>query len=101
MSDASQTNTEVLEQQDIKEPDFYKVILHNDDVTTMEFVVDLLCRVFHKNPDTAYEIMMTVHNTGRGICGVFTQEIAETKVNVVRKDAREAGFPLKCTMEKV
>lgn len=100
MSHAGQTATDVLEEQDVKEPDFYKVILHNDDVTTMEFVVDLLCRVFRKSPETAYEIMMRVHNTGSAVCGVFTQEIAEAKVAIVRKDAREAGFPLQCTMEK-
>lgn len=100
MSDAGQTATDVLEEHDIKEPDFYRVVLHNDDVTTMEFVVDILCRVFHKTPEAAYEIMMKIHNTGRAICGVFTQEIAETKVHIVRKDAHQAGFPLKCTMEK-
>lgn len=100
MTDTIHTYTEVLEKQEVKEPESYKVILHNDDITTMEFVVDLLCRVFHKSPDDAYEIMMTVHNTGRGLCGIFTQEVAEAKVHIVHKDARMAGFPLQCTMEK-
>lgn len=100
MSDAIHTDTDVIEEQDIKEPEFFKVILHNDDITTMEFVVDILCRFFHKNPEDAHEIMMKVHNTGSGLCGIFTQEIAETKVNMVIKEARQAGYPLQCTMEK-
>ena len=82
----------------VKEPERYRVLLHNDDYTTMEFVVQVLCQVFHKSVDEATAIMMHVHNQGRGECGVYTYEIAETKVATVHTMARNAGFPLKCTM---
>ncbi|MFO7750757.1 MAG: ATP-dependent Clp protease adapter ClpS [Desulfobacteraceae bacterium] len=85
---------------DEKEPPMYKVILHNDDYTTMEFVVKILVDVFGKSLEKASEIMLNVHRQGRGVCGVFIYEIAETKVMTVHNLARENGFPLKCTMEK-
>ena len=84
----------------ISEPPMYKVYLHNDDYTTMEFVVDVLIYVFKKIEDDAIRIMLNVHKTGIGLCGVFTYEIAETKVEQVHSLANENGFPLKCTMEK-
>lgn len=83
-----------------KEPDLYKVLLHNDDYTTMEFVVQVLMAVFHKTMAESTRIMLNVHQKGVGLCGVYTYEIAETKVDTVEKLARANGFPLKCSMER-
>ena len=81
-------------------PPMYRVILHNDDYTTMEFVVEILMVVFGKSLEKASRIMLNIHEQGKGICGSYTREIAETKVNTVHNLAREQGFPLKSTMEK-
>lgn len=83
-----------------KEPSMYRVILINDDYTTMEFVVEILVTVFNKRYDDATSIMLKVHQEGSGVCGVYTFEVAETKVETVHRLAREKGFPLKCTMER-
>ncbi len=83
----------------VKEPALYKVILLNDDYTTMAFVVEILETVFHKSPAEAYRITMQVHTQGRGIAGMYPFEVAETKVETVRELAREAGFPLQATLE--
>ena len=85
---------------EVREPSMFRVLLHNDDYTTMEFVVEILIIVFNKSPEEAVEIMLNVHRKGIGICGVYTYEVSETKVNTVHVLAREKGFPLKCTMEK-
>lgn len=87
-------------ERDLKEPPLYKVLLHNDDYTTMEFVVHVLMLVFHKSVEQATQIMLNVHKRGTGLCGLFTYEVAETKVKTVTRLARENGHPLKCTMEK-
>ena len=84
----------------LHEPSMYKVLLHNDDYTTMEFVVDVLVSVFYKSPKNAAIIMLNVHKQGIGICGIYTYDLAETKVKTVEALARERDFPLKCTMEK-
>lgn len=97
----SQGETGVLEEEEVKEPDRYRVLLHNDDITTMDFVVSILCSVFHKSREDAVRIMLLVHQKGMGECGIFTQEIAESKVHLVLHQARMAEFPLNCTMEKV
>jgi len=86
--------------EDLQEPPMYKVLLLNDDYTTMDFVVEILMYVFHKSIETATQIMLNVHRDGRGICGVYTYDVAETKVLTVEALARERGFPLKCAMEK-
>jgi len=86
--------------EEITEPPMYKVLLHNDDYTTMEFVVQILMIVFHKSYEEATQIMLNVHKSGIGVCGVFTYEVAETKVDLVHTLAKENEFPLKCTMEK-
>jgi len=86
--------------EELTEPPMYKVLLLNDDYTTMDFVVDVLKYVFHKNTEEATRIMLNVHNNGVGVCGIYPYEVAETKVNTVDALAREHGFPLKCTMEK-
>lgn len=85
---------------DVREPRRYRVLLHNDDYTTMEFVVDILVSVFRKTHDEATAIMMAVHQEGLGSCGVYTEEVAETKVAQVHDRARKAGFPLRCSMEE-
>lgn len=96
----SQTDAEIISEEQLDEPHLYKVLLHNDDYTTMDFVVNILCEVFHKTPQEAYEIMMRVHTTGLGLCGIYSREIAEARVNRVLQEANRAGFPLKCTMEE-
>jgi ATP-dependent Clp protease adaptor protein ClpS len=83
-----------------KEPILHKVVLLNDDYTTMEFVVNVLSSVFQKSPAEAYQIMMHVHVNGRGIAGVYPWEVAETKASTVISLAREAGFPLKAVTEE-
>ena len=93
-------STEGGVEEEIKEPPMYKVILHNDDYTTMEFVVEVLETVFHKTPSEATQIMLMVHKNGQGVCGVFTAEMAETKVEMVRHLAQKNGFPLQCSMEE-
>lgn len=85
---------------DVKEPPLYKVLLHNDDYTTMEFVVQILMVVFHKPLEEATRIMLNVHQQGVGVCGVYPFEVAETKVETVIRLARENGHPLRCTAEK-
>jgi ATP-dependent Clp protease adaptor protein ClpS len=96
-----QTGGEVLERtrQETKKPELFKVLLLNDDYTTMEFVVDVLESIFHKQPAEAYRIMMMVHTQGKGLCGVYPHEVAETKVTTVIDLARDNGFPLLATME--
>lgn len=84
----------------VKRPARYKVLLHNDDFTTMEFVVYVLENIFHQNPVDAYTIMMAVHKAGIGVAGVFTYEIAEAKVNKVHELAQANEFPLRCSMEE-
>lgn len=91
---------EVRARQEVKTPAMYKVFLLNDDYTTMDFVVRVLETVFHKPPAEAARIMLHVHRRGQGLCGVYTRDIAETKVMTVHELARDEGFPLKCTMEK-
>ncbi len=84
----------------IKKPDMYKVLLLNDDYTPMEFVVHVLQKFFNKNQQAATNIMLHVHRRGVGVCGVYTYEVAETKVNQTMDLARKNQHPLQCTMEK-
>ena len=83
-----------------KKPSLYKVLLLNDDYTPMEFVVHILERFFNKNRQEATRIMLHVHNRGVGVCGVYTYEVAETKVTQVMDFARQHQHPLQCTLEK-
>ena len=96
-----QTSGEILERtkQVTKKPDLYKVVLLNDDYTTMDFVIEILETIFHKQPAEAHRIMMMVHTQGKGLCGVYPFEVAETKVATVIDRARENGFPLRAAME--
>ncbi|HYA41093.1 MAG TPA: ATP-dependent Clp protease adapter ClpS [Syntrophobacteraceae bacterium] len=81
-------------------PPMFKVLLHNDDYTTMEFVVEVLRQVFDKDISEATRIMLLVHKSGHGVCGIFTEEVAETKVEIVHHLAGKRGFPLRCSMEE-
>lgn len=90
----------VLPRNKVKRPPRYKVLIHNDDYTTMEFVVWVLKRFFGKTQEQANAIMLKVHNEGCGVCGIYTFEVAETKVNQVLKAAKDEGHPLLCTLEK-
>lgn len=83
-----------------KKPSLYKVLLLNDDYTPMEFVVLVLENFFSKNREEAYRVMLHVHQKGVGVCGVYTFEVAETKVTQVMDFAHQNGHPLQCTMEK-
>jgi len=83
----------------VQRPRLYKVLLLNDDFTPMEFVVVLLERIFYKNREEATQIMLHVHQKGVGVCGIFTREVAETKVRQVLGFAKERQHPLQCTME--
>lgn len=84
----------------VKKPPLYKVVLLNDDFTPMEFVVDVLKRFFSLPHDKATQIMLSVHTRGRGVAGVYTLEIAETKVIMVNEYSREHEHPLQCTLEE-
>lgn len=96
----NQSTPQVMVDKKIKLPRRYKVLLHNDDYTTMEFVVHVLQKFFHKTLDQSQEIMLKVHNDGVATCGIYTYEIAETKVNKVTRYARDNQYPLKVTMEE-
>src|SRR5829696_6349369 len=84
----------------LKKPPLFRVLLHNDDFTTMEFVVEVLKRVFNKEDDDAFRVMWAVHTQGVGCAGVYTYEVAEMKVERVTQMAREREFPLLCTAEE-
>jgi len=98
--DGSNTGVVVRTRPKTKKPSMYKVLMLNDDYTPMEFVVLVLERFFNKNREEATRIMLHVHQKGVGVCGVFTYEIAETKVNQVMDFARRHQHPLQCTLEK-
>lgn len=103
MSNNPLENEPLLENQqdsDIQEPKLYKVIMHNDDVTTMDFVVQVLVDVFHKSVEEASDIMMRIHTQGKEICGIYPREIAEFRIFKTLHLAKSANFPLLCTMEE-
>ncbi len=97
---ATRHDVELEEVLELDHPKKYKVYLLNDDYTTMDFVVDILMRIFHKSYEEAERIMLEIHKKDKGLCGVYTYEIAETKVAQVHKRARDNGFPLKAYMEE-
>jgi len=86
--------------QKLQKPPLFKVLLHNDNYTTMDFVVFVLVQVFNRSETDAIQVMLHVHNRGVGVAGVFTHEIAETKVARVTALARENEYPLLCTLEE-
>jgi ATP-dependent Clp protease adaptor protein ClpS len=97
---ATNIDLELDEETIVKYPKKYKVLILNDDYTSMEFVIDILMSIFHKSIQEAENIMLEVHKKQKGVCGVYTNEIAETKVMQVHKRARESGFPLRAEMEE-
>lgn len=102
MSQTSYETEEHIEsstREEVTEPPLYRVLLHNDDYTTMDFVVQVLVSLFGKSIEEAIRIMLNVHHHGIGLCGLYPYEIAETKVSAVHAAADENGFPLKCSME--
>jgi ATP-dependent Clp protease adaptor protein ClpS len=94
------TATDTLTKTQLKVPSMWKVLLHNDDYTPMDFVIEILIQVFHKGAEEAHTLTMAVHNQGKANVGLYTKEIAETKVLQVERIAREAGHPLKVTAEE-
>ncbi len=94
------TNTSTQEKTTVEEPKLYRVLLHNDNYTTMDFVVMILEKVFHKSPSEATRIMLNVHQKGIGVCGIYPRDVAETKVVTVQVLAENHNFPLLCTMEE-
>ena len=96
-------NSTVIERQTEKllPPSMYKVVLLNDDYTPMEFVVIVIQEYFHKDRETALQIMLKVHRDGKGVCGIFSKDVAATKVDLVMAYAKQAGHPLQCVMEEV
>ena len=97
---SNEIEIELNDELDLQEPKKYKVFLLNDDYSTMDFVIDVLVKVFRKSVDEASVIMINIHNNGKEICGTYSYEIAGTKVAQVKAMAREKGFPLKATMEE-
>jgi ATP-dependent Clp protease adaptor protein ClpS len=92
-------DVDVEERQKTALPRRYKVIFHNDDYTTMEYVIEVLQRFFHRNETEALHIMLTVHRKGRAVAGVYSRDVAETKIVEVMHDARDRGHPLLLTTE--
>jgi ATP-dependent Clp protease adaptor protein ClpS len=90
----------VVEKSKVQKPPLYKIIMHNDDYTTMEFVILVLKKFFLKSDGQANEIMLSVHQKGSGICGTYTFEVAETKIIHVNRFSKENGHPLKVTLEE-
>jgi len=97
---ATNIELEIIDEISIKHPKKYKVLILNDDYTSMEFVIDILMTIFHKSYEEAERIMLEVHKKDKGVCGIYTHEIAETKIMQVHKKARESGFPLRAEMEE-
>ncbi len=94
------TRTEIKEKPELEEPKLYKVVIHNDNYTTMDFVVEVIVKVFHRVPSEATRIMLEVHNKGSGVAGIYPYDIAVTKVSEVHRMAREREFPLRCSVEE-
>lgn len=91
---------QIRERVEVREPSMFRVILLNDNYTTMDFVIMILMVVFHKSHDDAQQVMLDVHRNGRGVAGIYPFEIAETKVRQVEAMAEKHRFPLRCTMEE-
>jgi len=95
-----QDNAALLEREALKPPKRYQVVLLNDDYTTMEFVIEVLQTFFAMNRERAQQVMLKVHQEGRAVCGVYSRDVAETKVIQVSEFARQHGHPLRCQMEE-
>ena len=97
---ATELEFDIEEELQLEEPKKYKVLLLNDDYSTMDFVIDVLTNIFKKTQDEATAIMLKVHKNGKAVCGVYIHEIAATKVAQVKANARKAQFPLKAILEE-
>jgi ATP-dependent Clp protease adaptor protein ClpS len=97
----NETDPAVKKKRKLAEPENFRVIMLNDDYTTMEFVVDILMAIFHKSADDAARIMMDIHRTGRGTAGIYPFDIARTKAEQAHALARQHEFPLRCLVEKI
>lgn len=97
---ANELEIELDDEIEIVEPKKYKVLLLNDDYSTMDFVIEVLTKVFRKTTDQATQIMLNIHNNGKDVCGIYTHEIATTKAAQVKTMAKEQGFPLKAIVEE-
>ena len=95
----TESDGDVVTLEEVKHPHLYKVLLHNDDYTTMEFVIHILMKHFGKNRESAKQIMLEVHERGIGLCGIYTFEVAESKVAKVLRESKKNGHPLVCTCE--
>jgi len=94
-------STATKDRDEVQEPHLYKVLLHNDDYTSMEFVVSILEQIFRKSTSEATKVMMNVHQDGVGVAGVYTHEVCETKAITVHELARQNEYPLRCSIERV
>jgi len=93
-------DTGLLEKVEVKEPSLYKVLLVNDDFTPMDFVIHVLQKFFNKSPEDSQRIMLDVHQNGQGLAGIYSFEVAETKVFLTNNLSKQNKYPLKCIMEK-
>ncbi len=102
-NDASgnQTRPQTRDHAETRQPPMFRVLMHNDDYTTMDFVVEMLMSVFHKSPTEANRIMLHIHFKGVGVCGIFPYEVAETKTAKVHALAQAEGYPLRCSLDQV
>ena len=94
------TATKTRTERKLQKPKLYKVLLHNDDYTTMEFVVYILMAIYHRSETDAVQIMLHVHKSGLGVAGVYTREVAETRVKQTEALAKEHEYPLRCSIEE-
>ncbi len=101
MADKTTLSNESEQREKLKEPSLYKVLLHNDDYTSMDFVVDVLVSIFRKNGVESSKIMMEVHQKGIGVAGIYPYDIGMSKIQEVKRRAKEDNYPLLCTLEKV
>jgi len=99
-SDKHDFDSQLVYKDKVEIPKMYRVILHNDHYTTMDFVVEVLTKIFHMTSEKARKVMLDVHKKGKGICGVYTLDIAATKTEQVRQMAKIREFPLKCSYEE-
>ena len=95
----TESEGDILTLEELEPPRLYKVLLHNDDYTTMEFVIHILMKHFGKDREKAKQVMLEVHERGIGLCGIYTLEVAESKVAKVLRESKREGYPLMCTYE--
>jgi len=101
IDDIYEDDLKVDSRNEVKEPRMYRVIMHNDHYTTMDFVIEVLMKIFHKDTAESTKIMLDIHKREQGTCGVFTYDVALTKISEVHNMARKNEFPLKCSYEDV